>query len=362
MVGGGVVGLTAAYFLARQGVSVDLIDRADFGREASWAGAGILSPVGVGGAADAVEAFRRVSARLYPSLSEELRDQTGIDNGYRPSGGIEFAAESDDAVSEWRRAGVAFERLSASELRALEPELAGEFGPAYLLPGMAQIRNPRHLQALVVACRALGVCLRPGCTVEGLDIAGGEVVAARTDQGPIAADRFLLAAGAWTDQVVGPLGWRPGVRPVRGQIALVAARLGLLRRIVVRARKYLVPREDGRVLIGSTEEEVGFDKRTTARAVADLLAFATRLVPALGEASVECCWAGLRPASADGLPYIGQVPKWHNVLVAAGHFRAGIELSPATGLAVTDLVLGRPPHADLGPFDPSRAPAMSPVR
>lgn len=362
VIGGGVIGLTAAYFLARDGASVEIIDRADFGREASWAGAGILPPVGDRGAAEPVEQFRRLSARLFPRLSEDLKDRTGIDNGYRRCGGIEFADESDVVVGEWRQAGVQFERLSEVDLRRTEPALAEGVGAGYVVPGMAQVRNPRHLQALVAACRSLGVTLRSGCSVEGLDTSGDRVTAARTSEGPFPAGRFVLATGAWTDELAGPLRWRPGVRPVRGQIALVAGPPALLRRVVIRGKQYLVPREDGRVLVGSTEEEAGFDKRTTALAVADLLVFAARLVPALGGAPVEACWAGLRPASADGLPLIGRVPGWENAFVAAGHFRAGIELSPATGVAVTDLVLDRPLTADLAPFSPSRAPVKPVVR
>jgi glycine oxidase len=175
-------------------------------------------------------------------------------------------------------------------------------------------------------------------------------VAVRTATGRMVADQFLVAAGAWTDTLLDQVGWCPGVHPVRGQIALLNTSRPLFRRILLDGARYLVPRPDGRVLVGSTEEDAGFDKRTTAGAIADLLALAGSLVPALAEAHVERCWAGLRPGSPDGLPFLGPVPGIDNLLVAAGHFRAGIQLSPGTGLVMKDLLLGRKPGVSLEPF------------
>jgi glycine oxidase len=146
------------------------------------------------------------------------------------------------------------------------------------------------------------------------------------------------------------LGSRPGIHPVRGQIALVNTGVPILRRILLQGKHYLVPRSDGRVLIGATEEDAGFDKRTTAGAIRDLLAFGIKLVPGLADVPVERCWAGLRPGSPDGLPFIGPVPGLENLFVAAGHFRAGIQLSPGTGTLMTELILDRPPTIPLDAF------------
>ena len=137
-------------------------------------------------------------------------------------------------------------------------------------------------------------------------------------------------------------GLQPGIHPVRGQIALLNTRVALIQRILLHGARYLVPRPDGRVLVGATEEDAGFDKRTTATAVRDLLGLAFELVPELANAHLERCWAGLRPGSPDGLPFLGAVPGCDNLFVAAGHFRAGLQLSPATGLVVKELLLGQP--------------------
>jgi glycine oxidase len=222
---------------------------------------------------------------------------------------------------------------------------------------MAQLRNPRHVKALLAGCETHGVRLRPGSPFYGFDRQGQRLRAVKSAAGPLHAGRFVVAAGAWSDALLEHVGWRPGIRPVRGQIALLNTRVPLVRRVLLWGERYLVPRPDGRVLLGSTEEDAGFDKRTTAGAVAGLLALAARLVPTLAEAHLERCWAGLRPGSPDGLPFLGPVPGTDNLLVAAGHFRSGIQLSPATALVMKELLLGQKLTVPIEPFRLDRPPA-----
>ena len=177
----------------------------------------------------------------------------------------------------------------------------------------------------------------------------------RTGRGPLHAGKFLLATGAWTESLLEEVGWRPGIRPVRGQIALLQPPTPVLTRVVEYGKRYLVPRPDGRVLVGSTEEDAGFEKQTTAAAIAGLLEFALALAPGLGQAPVERCWAGLRPGSPDGQPFLGPVPGLDNLFVAAGHYRSGIQLSPGTGLAMAELLLGQPTTVPLDGFRLDRA-------
>lgn len=342
VVGGGVIGLTTAYFLAYEGVAVEVVDQGEFGGESSWAGAGILPPGTAVRAASPLEALRNHSADLFPSLSAELKERTDIDNGYLRSGGLVVDESEEDVSSEWRPEGIALQRLEGERLREREPALAPAIGSAWYLPELAQLRNPRHLKALVAACQALGVRLRPFCPVYGFDRQGERIAAVRTSHGLLPADRFLLASGAWTELLLELVGWRPGIRPVRGQIALLNTGQPILRHVLLHGDRYLVPRPDGRVLVGSTEEQVGFDKRTTASAIAELLALAVRLVPELARAHLERTWAGLRPGTPDGLPYLGPVPGFNNLFVGAGHFRSGIQLSPATGLLLKQALLGQP--------------------
>jgi glycine oxidase len=351
ILGGGVIGLTTAYYLARAGVRVQLLDQSDFGQEASWAGAGILPPGNPACARTPFDRLRAHSVTMLRKLSEELKSLTGIDNGYLASGGLEFLGHhADAAAEEWRGEGIEAQRLTAKELQVLEPALAPDLGSALLIPGMSQLRNPWHMRALIAACRSLGVALSPHQRVHALVRQGDRINAVRTAAGDVPVSQVVVAAGAWTDQLLAEIGCRLGITPVRGQIVLLNADKPTLRHILLAGARYLVPRGDGRILAGSTEEHAGFDKRNTAAGVQGLLELATRLVPALVEAPVEKCWAGLRPGSRDGLPFIGRVPSCPNVIVAAGHFRAGIQLSAGTALLVKEMILGETPSVPLDAF------------
>src|SRR5262249_42705631 len=188
--------------------------------------------------------------------------------------------------------GVAVETLAEGDLRRLEPALAPGLGPAHHLPDLAQVRNPRHLQALLAGCASAGARLHPACPVHGFERQADRITAAVTGGGPLTAERFVVAAGAWTDALLQQVGRRPGIRPVRGQIVLLNTGTPLVRRVLMQGKRYLVPRPDGRLLAGSTEEDAGFDKRTTAAAVSALLTFAMRLVPALADVHGEGRCAG----------------------------------------------------------------------
>jgi glycine oxidase len=356
IIGGGVIGLTAAYFLARDGVKVEVVDKGDLGQEASWAGAGILPPGNPDRAREAVDQLRAHSAALFPLLSSELRDRTGIDNGYVRCGALGFPEEKPSPeTAALREEGIRIEPLEEDGILRLEPAVSRGLGPAYHIPDMAQLRNPWHLRALLAGCRLLGVGMRAGCPIDGVQLSGSRLAAVSSPQGPLQAGTFLLATGAWTDSVLAQVGCKLGIRPIRGQIALLNTGTPVFRRVLLCGPRYLVPRTDGRVLVGSTEEDVGFVKHTTASAIAELLSFGCRLVPALADASVERSWAGLRPGSPDGLPFIGPTPGADNLIVAAGHFRAGIGLSPATGMIIKEFILGQPLTVPIEAFRVDRA-------
>ena len=334
VVGGGVIGLTSAYLLAKAGLRVEVIDKGVMGREASWAGAGILPPWGDGEYATPLDHLRAYSVSRFAELSARLCAETYCDNEYHVCGGVEhLSAEDADQVDLWRREGIAFELLHGSG-----PDRTATYRLAF-----AQVRNPRHLLALLEGCEGRCVDLRPHAR---FDLCG----VGREQQ-------VVLTAGAWTAELLEPLGVPLPVHPVRGQMVLLNPGRPVLRHIVNLGKRYLVPRLDGRVLVGSTEEPgAGFAKVSTPDGVAGLINFAHSLLPELRGATVEATWAGLRPGSADGLPYIGRVPGFDNVIVAAGHFRAGIQTSIGTAACVRALVLGEPPPVPLEAFAPGRTP------
>lgn len=344
ILGGGVIGLTTAYFLAKAGVTVLLCDQSTTGSEASWAGAGIIPPSHPEHAQYPFDRLRALSCQLFPAFCQELKDQSGIDNGFHRCGGIEFLDPAGQAApEEWYGLGVATKSLSPPDLARLEPALASNLGPALLVPEMAQLRNPRHLQALRAACLATQrVTLVEGTPAHGFLVEGHSVKGVRVGNEVLSGARVLVAAGAWTDRLLETVGTRLHIEPVRGQIALLNPGRVLFQRILLWGSRYLVPRRDGLVLIGSTEEHAGFDKRTTAEGIAGLLALGVKLVPALAGAALETTWSGLRPGSPDGLPCIGPVPGFDNLWAASGHFRAGIQLSPGTALLLKEMLLGEP--------------------
>lgn len=366
VVGGGVIGLSIAYALACEGVGSTVLDRGPLGQAASWAGAGIIAPGATRLTASPPVALRTLSAHLHAEWAEALRAETGIDTGYRRCGGVDVAATAAEeralraAEALWEAEGIAFERLAPADFARVEPALDPSLRAADFLPDRAQIRNPRHLRALAFACERRGVRLRPGAAAEGFVTVGDRIAAVRTAEGPLHCGRVVVAAGPWSAALLVALGLDIPTPPVKGQIVLLRGARPLLGRIVERGPCYLVPRDDGRILVGATEEDAGFDTRSTPAAVRDLLRFALRTCPALAEAEVERCWAGLRPGSRDALPYIGPAPGLANLLIATGHRRAGLHLSTGTAAVVADLLLNRPPRVDLHAFRADRDPAPAP--
>ncbi len=351
IVGGGIIGLTSAYFLAKAGRKVTLIDRQEFGKEASWAGAGILPPGNPDRAVQPIDKLRAAGVSRFAEFSAELKDLTGIDNGYVKCGGVEFLdAEDADCVAMWEAEGIAWfpwnrersDRVgtpNAVSGATCEPGHSVPGSRACFLPDFAQVRNPWHLRALTAACQRVGVTLRPHTpfTRERLN----------------PSQPTLIASGAWAGELIPSL----PVRPVRGQIVLFRCDRLPFTHILMHGKRYLVPRPDGRVLVGSTEEpEAGFVKENTPDGVEGLKAFAFDLCPELREAEVEKTWAGLRPGSPDGLPYIGPVPGMANVFAAVGHGRSGVQNSIGTALIVRELLAGVPSGLPAGAFQLTRVP------
>ena len=358
IVGGGVIGLSTALCLAEQGVSVTIIDRQQIGREASWAGAGMLPPGYLQFAETPEARLRAYSHGKWAELSESLLQLTGIDNGYRVCGAVEVFDDDttfQTQLATWEREGLHIETgdrqpagsdgVSFIERRV--PGLSPQFSHAAFLPDFAQARNPRHLKALVSACRLRGVEIVE--QVEDLTLTAslsGQVTASTSNR-QFPADQICITAGSWTNHILEPLGYSLPVSPVRGQIVQLQTDPLPFRCVIELGRRYLVPRPDGLILIGSTEEHVGFVKQNTSDGVSGLLDFAQTLVPELAQAEVVRTWSGLRPGSPDELPFLGAVPGFSNLFVGAGHFRSGLQMSPGTAHILADLVTGQPPEISL---------------
>ncbi len=346
IVGAGIMGCSTAFSLAARGAEVVLVERAVPGAEASSAAAGILGAQIEGGHGAASGIDRLVRARDgYGAWVEAIRDRTGIDVGYKRCGVLDAAfdptaaARVAEAVSAQTRAGLRAELLDARRAREVEPALAESVVAAAYFPDDAQVEPPALLRALVAAlAHDPRVTIRSGATVRGLDVEGDRCAGVVLDDGPLAADATVLAAGSWSSLVAGLPSALPPVRPARGQLVQLEERPPGARVIVFGAGGYVVPRGDGRVVCGSTMEFVGFRREVTAGGLLAVLRTATTLVPALATAQVGPAWSSFRPHAET--PLVGASPL-PGLFLATGHHRNGILLAHQTGEEVAEAVLAR---------------------
>jgi glycine oxidase len=354
VIGGGVMGLAAARELRQRGYSVVLLERSQPGRAASWASAGIIGAT-VRDEADPSYQLRRVSEALWPSFAAELKAETGFDPEYRENGCLYLA--TDDRELAWLAAIEARQRatvqlLDRSALRAAEPALGDGVCGALLVPG-GNVDPRRLCRALELAARRAGVDVRGGVEVLGVRTSGDRAVGVETADGSLAADLVVVAAGAWSAKLRGvrPV---PPVRPQRGQILAVdQTRVGVQHVLMTPEDPYFVPRADGRLVIGATREEAGWDPSLTVGGVAWLLERAMSVVPALRECPIAEIWTGFRPQSADGLPMIGS-GALRGLYLLTGHGPSGISPLPGSVKLLGALIAGEAPPLPPQAFDPLR--------
>jgi glycine oxidase len=366
IVGAGAIGLSLAWELAQRGKRVVLLDAGEPGRETSWAGAGILPPCLAPESNDPLTALHRLSMELHPIWAERLQAETGVDVGFRRCGGVYLAFDRGEAAAlagmafEAEAGGVSVETWSPAEIVRHEPalrEMLSREEPlaARFFPGECQLRNPRFVKALRLACEQAGVEIKPHVRVNRIAADGRQIVAFSTESNEqVRAGAFVVAAGAWTPKILSAVGIAPEIFPIRGQMLLYESPEPRLRSVVNVGPRYFVPRDDGLLLVGATEEEVGFEKANTSEGVAELRRLAERALPSLKGREPLRTWAGLRPATFDGLPYLGRAPGFENLFVAAGHFRAGLTLAPGTAVVLADELCSRTPVVPLQPFHVGR--------
>ncbi|MGQ7263755.1 glycine oxidase ThiO [Vreelandella sp. V005] len=355
IIGGGVMGMMTALQLADAGQQVTLVERGECGKEASWAGGGIVSPLYPWRYDAAISQLSRWSEGAYPSLALRLLEETGIDPEYRQRGLLYLNVDDADEALSWaRQLGKPLERVGADFVHTKEPGVAMAGHSALWMPTLGSVRNPRLAKALKARLTAMPqVTLKEQCEVSGFLQKEGNIEGVVTAQGPITAGRIIVCGGAWAAQLLAQLKVRLPVRPVKGQMIAYQAPQGLLQRVVLKDGRYIIPRADGLLLVGSTLEEAGFDKTTDETALASLKQSAEAMLPALATCPVVHQWAGLRPGSPVGLPFIGALQEWPNVFVNAGHYRNGLVLAPASTHLLVDQLLEREPLIDPAPYQPT---------
>ena len=355
VIGGGVIGTSISYQLAKRGARVVLVERGSIGGAATGASAGIIQPHGGPEVAE-FTTLALESARLFPAISAELNQRTGFDVGYRRVDVIELALEEADehrlrrqigraAIADWVDPATALE---------IEPECNPAIHGALVRRGDAQVLPTTLTTALARAVVELGSQVREGVAVDRLLIDGDRVRGIAAGREVIEGGEVVVATGCWSAAWSTALRLPIPVAPIRGQMVALIAEGRPPHAVLSGANGYAVPKPDGRIVVGTTVEDAGFDSRPTVDGIAALLDRAPRLAPRLAAATVHSAWAGLRPGTADGLPIIGRVAGWRGVTLATGHFRNGILLAPITAELVADLLLEGKTRLAISRFDPGR--------
>lgn len=363
IIGGGVIGLTIARALALRGVrEVCLIERASLGHEASYAAAGMLAPQAEANTQDDFFTLACRSRDLYANFAASLREETGIDVELDTTGTLYLALTYHDLVEiekrfEWQtNAGLPVEKLAAIEALELEPCINSTVLGALRFPLDVQVENRRLLSALANSVTKLGVSIVTQTSVESINVDRNRITGVKTSRGQISTPAVIVAAGPWSSSLRLSHPAKPAweIEPVRGQMISFDARPQLTRHIIYSPRGYIVPRQDGRLLAGSTSEHAGFARQVTAGGINAILTNAHEISPAVSALPIVDTWAGLRPRAPDSLPVLGPCDEIGGLFYATGHYRNGILLAPVTGELIAEAVVNGVASPLLGPFSPGR--------
>lgn len=362
VVGGGIAGLVVARELARRGLATQVLERGRFGREASFAAAGLLAPQAEADTTDDFLKLAAASRDSYPQFAASLCEETNIDIELDQTGTLYVAFTGEDAEEiagryHWQsQAGLAVERLTPAEARELEPHLSPLVGAALLFPLDWQVENRRLITALVAAAEKYEVSLIESTEATALLLDGDRVAGIATSRGEVRCGTVVVAGGAWSSMLKTTENCPPAlqIEPVRGQMLCFDACPPLVRHVIYSPRAYLVPRRDGRLLAGSTTEQVGFDKSVTAGGLHHITTHALEIAPGVANLTLTNSWAGLRPRAADARPVLGASPEVRGLYYATGHYRNGILLAPITGQLIADLVTNGTTSPLLTAFGPER--------
>ncbi len=335
IIGAGVIGLASAVELLRRGAAVTIIDRSLSGAESSWAGGGILAPLPPWVYPEEVTRLTGRGAALFPAWVSELHAATGMDPEYDRCG---------------MRVLAPFDRQNAVQWCAAHAARVEDLGDSLFLPDVAQVRNPRLIRALRRRVEALKGRIVERCAAQDIVVEGSRVRNLATSCGDFSADSYIVTAGAWSKQVLGPYALGLEIMPMRGQMLLFKFDAPPLEYIVLQNDLYLIPRHDGHLLVGSTLEDVGFDKSVTRAARDDLQRRAETVLPSLRGMLPIFHWAGLRPGSPGNIPTIGHHPLLENLYLNSGHFRYGVTMAPASAEILLNDISGAQQAIDVTPY------------
>ena len=351
IIGGGIIGMLTARALHAAGADVLVIERGPLGSESSWAGGGIISPLYPWRYSSAVSQLAEISKTLYPGLAHQLQQESGVDCELLTSGLLFTNLLEQQQAQDWAKTwSVDIQRITDKEqIHAIEPQLSATIDSGLWLPDIMQIRNPKLVKALKGSFDALGFNYLEHTPVTELIIDAGVIRGVRTANDTYTAEKVIIASGAWSSGFIRDEK-NVEVEPVKGQMIMFRGEPGLIRRMVLSSGHYIIPRKDGRVLAGSTLERTGFDKAITEEATKELRRAAVDIIPALDDMEIERQWAGLRPGTEQGIPYICSHPEIEGLYINAGHYRNGVVLGAASARLMAEMVLGQEPTIEMAPY------------
>lgn len=367
VIGGGVIGLSIARELHIRGVqNITLLEKGMCGEESSWAAAGMLGPQAEADEGGTFFDLCCESRALYKAFAENLLDETTVDIELDRQGTLYVAFTDEDVqVLESRftwqkKAGLVLERLSAGETRRAEPFVSPDVQMSLFFPNDWQVENRKLLTALRQYAEINGITICEGTSVERLLTEGDRIIGAETKNDKFLAGQSVLATGAWSSLIkIADAATPFAITPVRGQIICLRTAKRLFERVIYSRRGYIVPRVDGRILAGSTSEQVGFTKGVTEAATDALRNMAFEIAPSLDGLPVADAWSGLRPFAADGMPVFGSIAGFEGIFVATAHYRNGILLAPLTAKLAADALTSGSVDKRLKKFNPNRFRAVA---
>lgn len=351
IIGGGIMGMLSARYLTQQGATVTLIEKGLCGKESSWAGGGIISPLYPWRYPHAITQLADFGQQNYPQLCDELKENTGIDPEYQQNGLLIIAENEQDNALQWaKKYHKSIEIIDQNQIKKIEPALQTEAQSALWMPQIGQVRNPRLVKALFADICKRGVKIIENTPIQDFEFNQQQIKAVKSQYQQFEADTFVICNGAWSHDLLTKTQIQVAVEPVMGQMILFKGKPKQITTLTLEKDRYIIPRQDGRVLFGSTLEHIGFNKKTTHQVKKTLSQIAVQRFPVLKTMPIEHHWAGLRPASKTGIPYISPHPNYTNLYFNCGQYRNGVVIGLGSCRLLAEIVTNQKGFVDSQPY------------